>query len=46
MELDIGDVDLGEFDAVVVGAGVIGSATAYHLVRHGTQKVLLLEQVK
>jgi 2-polyprenyl-6-methoxyphenol hydroxylase-like FAD-dependent oxidoreductase len=35
---------LEEFDVVVVGAGVIGSAAAYHLIRHGPQKVLLLEQ--
>ena len=34
-----------EFDVVVVGAGVIGSATAYQLLKHGASKVLLLEQV-
>ncbi len=31
-------------DIVVVGAGVIGSATAYHLANRGTS-VLLVEQV-
>src|SRR4051794_40980060 len=31
------------FDAIVLGAGAMGSATAYHLSRDG-QKVLLLEQ--
>ena len=32
-------------DVVVVGAGVQGSFTAYHLVHSGVKKVLLLEQV-
>jgi len=34
------------FDVVVVGAGVEGSSTAYHLSRSGSDKVLLLEQVR
>jgi len=34
----------GPYDVVVVGAGVEGSSTAYHLARSGS-KVLLLEQV-
>ena len=34
-----------DFDVVVVGAGVLGSATAYHLIRNGAKRVLLLEQV-
>lgn len=34
-----------EFDVVVIGAGVIGSATAYQLVSNGAKRVLLLEQV-
>ena len=34
------------FDVVVVGAGVIGSVTAYHLIRNGAKRVLLLEQVE
>jgi len=33
-----------EYEVVVVGAGIIGSSTAYHLSRAGI-KVLLLEQV-
>ena len=33
-----------EYDVVVVGAGIEGSATAYHLAKSG-QKTLLLEQV-
>ena len=33
------------YDAIVVGAGVEGSATAYHLAKQG-QGTLLLEQVK
>ena len=33
------------YDVVVVGAGVQGSFTAYHLVRSGVKRVLLLEQV-
>ena len=32
------------YDAIVVGAGVEGSATAYYLAKNG-QKTLLLEQV-
>ena len=32
------------YDAVVVGAGIEGSATAYHLAKQG-QKTLLIEQV-
>ena len=32
------------FDAILVGAGIIGSSTAYHLVKNG-QKTLILEQV-
>ena len=34
-----------EFDVIVVGAGVEGSATAYSLVKAGAGRVLLLEQV-
>ena len=34
-----------QFDVIVVGAGVEGSATAYQLIKHGAKKVLLLEQV-
>ena len=34
-----------EYDVVVVGAGVEGSSTAYHLIKNGVQRVLLLEQV-
>ncbi|MBA0777860.1 hypothetical protein Gotri_005822, partial [Gossypium trilobum] len=32
-----------EFDVIVVGAGVMGSSTAYQLAKRG-QKTLLLEQ--
>ena len=35
----------GMYECVVVGAGIVGSATAYNLVRKGTAGVLLLEQV-
>ncbi|MFL5807829.1 MAG: FAD-dependent oxidoreductase, partial [Roseiflexaceae bacterium] len=31
------------YDAIVIGAGVMGCATAYHLARDG-RRVLLLEQ--
>lgn len=34
------------YDAIVVGAGIEGSAAAYQLVKKGVQNVLLLEQVK
>ena len=33
-----------EYDVVVIGAGIVGSATAYHLAKSG-QKTLLLGQV-
>ena len=33
------------YDVIVVGAGIVGSATAYHLIKNGAEKVLLLEQV-
>ena len=36
---------LMQFDVIVVGAGVEGSATAYQLIKNGARKVLLLEQV-
>ena len=36
--------NLEYIDAIVVGAGVIGSSTVYHLVKNG-QKTLLIEQV-
>jgi glycine/D-amino acid oxidase-like deaminating enzyme len=32
------------FDCAVIGAGVIGSATAYHLARLG-KRTVLIEQV-
>jgi len=31
-------------DAVIVGGGVMGASTAYHLVRRGVEKVVLLER--
>ena len=33
------------YEAIVVGAGIEGSATAYQLVKKGVKNVLLLEQV-
>ncbi len=33
------------YDVAVVGAGVVGSSTAYHLVQKGGKRVILLEQV-
>ena len=34
------------YEVAVLGAGVIGSATAYYLTSRGTRSVLLLEQVR
>ena len=34
-----------QFDVIVVGAGVEGSATAYQLISNGAKRILLLEQV-
>ena len=31
------------YDAIVIGAGVIGSSVAYHLARFGAKNVLVLE---
>ena len=36
--------DQAVYDAVVVGAGIIGSSTAYYLAKNG-HRTLLLEQV-
>ena len=33
-----------EYEVAVIGAGVVGSATAYYLASQGTRPVLLLEQ--
>ena len=33
------------YDAAVIGAGVVGSATAYFMLKKGLKNVLLLEQV-
>ena len=32
------------YDAIVIGAGISGAATAYHLKKGGASKVLLLER--
>jgi sarcosine oxidase subunit beta len=34
------------YDAIVIGAGVIGSSVAYHLARLGAGKVLVLERLQ
>jgi len=34
------------YDAVVIGAGVEGSSTAYNIANKGVKRVALLEQVK
>ena len=34
----------GTYDAIVVGAGITGSSTAYHLKKQGAQRVLLFER--
>lgn len=33
-----------KFDVIVIGGGVIGASTAFHLAQFGTKKVLLLER--
>ena len=33
------------YDFIVIGGGVVGSATVYHLSKSGESKILLLEQV-
>lgn len=33
-----------DYDIIVIGAGVIGASTAYHLARLGAKRVLVLEQ--
>ena len=32
------------YDVVVVGAGILGASTAYHLKRNGVERVALLER--
>ena len=34
------------YDAIVIGAGVIGSSVAYHLARFGAKNVLVLERAQ
>ena len=34
------------YDRVVVGAGIIGSCTAYQLLQAGHRRVLLMDQVR
>ena len=34
------------YDAIVIGAGVIGSSVAYHLARFGAGRVLVLERLQ
>ena len=34
------------YDAIVIGAGVIGSSVAYHLARFGARNVLVLERLQ
>jgi len=33
------------YDVIVIGAGIEGSSTAYHIANKGTRKVALVEQV-
>jgi sarcosine oxidase, subunit beta len=37
---------MNHFDAIVIGAGVIGSSVAYHLARFGVAKVLVLDRAQ
>ena len=34
------------YDAIVIGAGVIGSSVAYHLARFGARRVLVLDRTQ
>ena len=33
------------YDVLIIGAGIEGSSTAYNLVKNGSKRILLLEQV-
>ena len=33
------------YQFIIIGAGVVGSSTGYHLTKSGASNVLLLEQV-
>ena len=35
-----------DYDRVVIGAGIIGSCTAYQLLQAGHRRVLLMDQVR
>ena len=37
---------MDHFDAIVIGAGVIGASVAYHLAHLGAKRVLVLERLQ
>jgi glycine/D-amino acid oxidase-like deaminating enzyme len=44
IEEDAMNPAMNAYDAIVIGAGVIGTSTAFHLARLGARKVLVLDR--
>ena len=44
--MSVAEEPAADYDRVVIGAGIIGSCTAYQLLQAGHRRVLLMDQVR